>query len=622
MEILCNFCSKRYSKKPQGGQVAVVQNELQKPGLYDLRTVAEGLGSGCNFRPGACNGTDDDSFVSQQVFPLDFDNKTAESFITPEEVIDRAKKAGLPPSFGYPTHSATAEKIKFRMGWVTDRPVKGAERDHVMKAFMTLFIKQADRSCSNPSRIFYGGHSGLLYWDPEAVVSVDLLLSMPIDESLEAHGADRKRKGRTSRKAGGLAASNKSRVVELIRTHDAEGLKQCLNRERQVFDNSESFFWYLYRKVDFADLLGVEPGEAFNCLFHDDKSPSANIFRTRDSGVWLYYCYGCHTKLNIKQFIELVGDFDSEFQAIEFIKAAFNLEIRMTAWAIEQQANIDRIIDCIQRTDDEGFSALCPTASNNVRYAKDLYLRALTIAKGAIFPDKIERKNGSGQIVFGLSVRQLARESGRKSVGKVDAYLKCLLYHKMLELVPDEEVPEKMLRTAWEVRKKGQNPYCTTFYAIPSWVAQRLILIETAGKRWKQNGYRLKGVSYEMFYRGEGEEVAKSLYPQYGVKKRRGQADIVRKPTETADKRHEEVEGLILGMIESRGYATEQEVIALESNNKSLGEVQLKRSLKRVLDEHGLVKVRANNRLKDKYGIPGGQYSHPYIIVRREDNVL
>ncbi len=37
------------------------------------------------------------------------------------------------------------------------------------------------------------------------------------------------------------------------------------------------------------------------------------------------------------------------------------------------------------------------------------------------------------------------------------------------------------------------------FYAIPSWVIQQLKTIEDNSNRWKDNGYRIDGVSYDMF---------------------------------------------------------------------------------------------------------------------------
>ena len=609
MEIFLNFGTKRYFKKPQGRQVAAIQAELQKPGLYDLKTVAEGLGSGCNFRPGACNGTDDDSFVSQQVFPLDFDNKTVESFITPEEVIDRAKKAGLPPSFGYPTHSSTEEQAKFRMNWVTDRPVKGAERDHVMKVLMTLFIKHVDRSCSNRSRIFYGGHSGLLYWDPEAVVSVDLLLSMPIDESLEAHGAKGKRKRRTRRKAGGVADQ---KILDLIAKQNSQGLKRKLGRKQTVFDNDAQFFQYIYKEIDLAELLGVEEGQMFCCFLHDDNEPSANVYRAK-SGTWQFHCFGCGETLNLKTLIEEVGGFDSEYQALEFLKEAFNLKIRKTAWAKEQQANIDRILDCLASTGDEGFSALCPVASNNVRGAKLLYIEALIIARGCIFP---ERMDASGNILFTMSVRQLKRKAGKSSNDKVSKYLKMLEYHKLLEIVPDAKVPQKILESARKVQQPGQNH--TQFYSIPSWVHKHLTEVEEAGRRWKRNNYRLSGISYEMFLRSEGPEVAGALYPQSSQIQRKDGTTFTRQTSKAADARHDEIAGIILEMIDSRGYATEAEVIAMASSSRGMNEVQLKRSLTDICGSYGLKKVRASRALKTKYGIGGSPRSFPSIIIRED----
>ncbi len=46
------------------------------------------------------------------------------------------------------------------------------------------------------------------------------------------------------------------------------------------------------------------------------------------------------------------------------------------------------------------------------------------------------------------------------------------------------------------------------FYAIPSWIIKQLNTIETNGSRWKDKGYRIDGVSFDMFYQAEGFDVA------------------------------------------------------------------------------------------------------------------
>ena len=73
------------------------------------------------------------------------------------------------------------------------------------------------------------------------------------------------------------------------------------------------------------------------------------------------------------------------------------------------------------------------------------------------------------------------------------------------------------------------------FYAIPSWVIQQLKTIEDNSNRWKDNGYRIDGVSYDMFYRTEGFEIAASIYPQYKKKKNDNDEIVNRTTTQASD---------------------------------------------------------------------------------------
>ena len=64
-------------------------------------------------------------------------------------------------------------------------------------------------------------------------------------------------------------------------------------------------------------MLEVEEKEMFCCVLpeHEDKNPSANVFREK-YGSWKYHCFGCDASLNTKQVVEVLGGFNSEYQAI------------------------------------------------------------------------------------------------------------------------------------------------------------------------------------------------------------------------------------------------------------------------------------------------------------------
>ena len=89
----------------------------------------------------------------------------------------------------------------------------------------------------------------------------------------------------------------------------------------------------------------------------DTESPSASVFKAF-SGVWMYSCKAEGFTLSIKPLIEKIGGFKSEYKVWEFIKSAFNIGIKETAWSVEQKSNLDSIINTLSRNDETGFASL------------------------------------------------------------------------------------------------------------------------------------------------------------------------------------------------------------------------------------------------------------------------
>lgn len=611
-DVLCNVGTTRFSRKPSAADMSQIHRELSAPKYINIRELAERLGNGVSFRPAAIQGTHDEDFVSQTLYALDFDNSDG-NILLPEEAIEQAHRAGCPPAFCYLSFSSTESQPKYRLVFCADAAITNrADRDAIQYHIMDLFEGSADKRCGNPSRLFFGGKSGVLWHDYDAVFDAGKMLS----EHPSRRPAS---KPMVSCRIQGREISHKPRndmdIVEAIRNHNIHFLQKKLGKNHIEFNNKKEFFDYIYRELDLSEFLGVEPKRSFPCILPShgglDENPSASVFQTR-GGVWQYKCFSEDISLNIKQLIEILGNFNSEFQALEFLKSVCNLKIRETAWSREQNENIDNILYSLSTSDELSFEALCPTASHNVRNARMLYLQVLAIAKSSIFPDKAD---GSGNVLFYMSNRQLAKATGKSSIDKTSKYLKMLIYHGLLEIVPDEHVPPALLKKALDSAKNGHAHI--SFYEIPSWVFQRLQYVEAQGHKWKDNHYRLNGISYEMFYRAEGPEVAGMLYPQTSrVTKTDG--TISQKGTgEEADNLHIAISEVILEEIERKGYCRESEVIeALRRNyGRHITEIQLKRSLTDILSGYGLIRQRAKKSLKQEFGMNDPGY--PFIICKR-----
>lgn len=632
MRITCNYLRERRTKKPTNSETRIIQNRCRTPAEIEVRDLIQLIEDGGTFRACAVSGSEDAGFISSQLLVYDFDNDRPDpndhrkhiplpvsEQLTLEGAVQLAKGAEFPPCFAYRTHSAKRLHDKHRLVFVLNRPVTDPDQwEHCYKRVAAVFQGYTDPSCTNPSRLFFGTNRRADYIDLTAVLNADTLLAdyQPrIQEKAPKKEQKRPQGHKNTKHTGGTAED----VIQAIVRHDPEPIRRRTGRTEQiVFQTRGELYGYLNQEIDLADLFSVTEGKPFSCIFpeHEDIHPSASVFRTA-SGVWLYKCQSsdkCPTQgkaLTLKRLVELLGGFRSEYRCLEFLQTAFNLTVAESEYSKEQRENIDLIIDTLTNTTEQGFASLCPTAEKNIRHCKLLFVQALYIAKKAIRPD---RPRQDGELLFYMSVRQLAKACDKRSIDKVSKHLKILLYHGLLEIVPLEEVPEYFRNKAIQGQKNGQNTI--SFYRVPSWVTAKLIEIERQGQKWKANGYRVNGISYEVFYRTEGLETAKKLYPQIAILRDQDGNLVQRKPTYGAERRHAHVEAILLQNIEQYGYCTEKTILhELErTTGTKLADAQIKRSITDLINAYNLTKARANKALKEQYGITAKGY--PNIIYR------
>lgn len=584
-----------------------IQNTCVKAETIELTELCDLIAQGCTFKSCDCGKSASD-FHSGMLFSLDFDNKDASKRIDPEEAISIAVRAGFKPSVMYRSFSSTDAIKKFRLIFVADRQLTDRKQwEHCQNIISAIYPEGVTDHTNNPNRCFFGTDKGIDFCE-ENQVSVDLLLSNYVEP---------KPKTATTRKQRSRKGDRPSRIAQAIADHDSAYIRRYMGRgKRIVFDNRQQFYDYIYKTVNLADFLGIEESKKFRCILpsHDgaDDDPSASVFRSQ-SGVWLYKCFAEEGKTwNIKQIVELLGNFDSEYQSLEFLKDSLNLKIKETQWAIEQRENIDSIVNCLCGTDENAFSSICPLASHNLRNCKMLLLQVLCIARNCIYP---ERTSQDRNIIFYMSVRQLAKDMGKKSTDQIDRNLKLLTYHKVIKELPDEEIPPQFLQKAYANRKDKHSR--VSFYEIPSWVVQRTQLIEQQGKKWKDNGYRIRGISYEMFLRSEGQEVASEMYPQYSrITTKNG--IINRRASRKADEMHDMMTEVVITLIQSKGYCTEADIAEYftRKHGKNITELQIKRSIGDIMTANNLHKQKCNKSLKQRLSIDSKGY--PIVILPNE----
>lgn len=199
-----------YSSKPSKGEVARITNRLKASGPVEVSPIelAEAIANGHTWVGGCFEPSRGGwgPFVSQRLFALDFDNDTEvlgpdgkplkdeqghvikrdlhsgeEGFLDPWAALDRWRSIfdGDPllmyPSFSFEQVcdlSQPPTKTKYRLVFDVGEAVTIHERaKDVLKKALRLF-PEADKSCSNSNRLFFGSCGKVAVWSEGGVVYV------------------------------------------------------------------------------------------------------------------------------------------------------------------------------------------------------------------------------------------------------------------------------------------------------------------------------------------------------------------------------------------------------------------------------------------------------------------
>ncbi|MDO4809937.1 MAG: hypothetical protein Q4A04_08265 [Eubacteriales bacterium] len=601
-----------WSHKPQreNEEGKKARNELKgQPVSMEVSAIAEAVASGHNISSGVTRDGkgDREHFVSQQMILIDVDD----AGMTIEEGVTLAESKNLKVSFAYYTFSSRPEAPRFRMAFVFNRPITDFdEREAVADYFKKQFEGVADPHCDLKSnRISYGSTKGVGYANYEATNDVDSCKTKDYQPKEKKQTQHYSKKSSTAIITAAAVAN-----IDFIRQHNADALKRIVGCITPYVASCQQDEYRYLRQMDLAKFLGVDEAVSFNCVIHPDNHPSARIYHEAD-GTWLYHCYGCGRTLNIKQLTEILGGFKSEYQAVKFLETVFNVTVAETEASKEAKFNIDSMLDMLASSDADGFKAVCPNAEGLIRQIEPVLIKFLIRAKGFI-PHDIQ-PTANGEYVFFTTSRQLASEVGKtSSYPTVNKQLNELAYLHLIRKVPDEEVPQNLLHYALEHTAEGQHH--AQFFAIPSFVFERLMQIEEKAIAWKRYGYSRMGLCYEMIYRNEGKEEARRVFPQTSMYINNSGKQITRKPSKKAEQYHGIINETLCSRLKDDGYCTEASLIKALPLSFDKAKRQVKKSLPELMGAYSLKRIRLNKELKKSLNIKIDGF--PYIIV--EEGVL
>ncbi len=385
-----------------------------------------------------------------------------------------------------------------------------------------------------------------------------------------------------------------------LKNKNIEALQSRIKPEGVILNSHDEVYDYL-KKQDLQGLLGLH-GKNFNCIFHEDKNPSAGILISDETGHHIYNCMSsnCGVSLTIIQVVERLTKLN-RVEALRFLRKVYKVDYQETDWQKEKKEILEENQRLIMSTE---LSLVYPEIDKMIRNSVSelLFINQLAInyLQTEYFSDR------QGTPFFFASIRHMANLCG-KDARRLSDTISLFCYLGLLRKVPEDEIPDEILSKAKQEAAKKKQYHLVNYYSVPAYGEETFQFTKTKIKEYKELGFTKRGWGRELLLRTLGEEEANRVFPQMRGKK-------------IPEQNHEltsQIENMALMLINHKGFATEQEILFFlieKYGKKSLYEKQLKRTMPDLLSKYGLSKRRLNKELKIKFNITSKGYPFIYIL--------
>lgn len=591
-----------------------------------LEELASYLIKGCSFKPALLNGSKGDSWISQQLWALDFDNdkylvsnitgtklkrddsltieeqckkdnaNVVDKTTTIQEQMDKCKELNIYPAFGYTSFSHKNDRHKFRFVFCSDEVITDKDqRNKIQKSLISVFEK-SDEVTYDCTRWFYGGKN-LIEFDYNNRIDVNKIVDAYYKE-------EQFTKIKPVSKTRVLDPPKENLHIAAIKNLNAIVLRQLLNLDNQkeiIVFNTPLQLYDFVDTINLYDFLGVE-GNIFNCVIHEDFKPSAGII-VNERDQYIYNCFGCGYKGKIIKIVETLA-MCSRYRALEFIKSVYGIQL-YTAWQKEYRAVMDENIAYINsgKLEDD-----YPNTWKMIKNRLPELNTFLIYARDNVVDDTY---TVNGVPIFYGSMTYFNKIFENRSNDKTNKTIQLFCLLNLSSKINPKQLPSGLFESLEQSRKNKKVAYQTNVYQVNSYDSYLLDDAEAKAIELRENNFTIMGLSREYILRTFGEGVANELFPQLEGK---GLSDESNSNTDDLVK-------IIFKGINRKDYVTEDEVIRkyIKTKNTSYDKVkvQLKKSIQDILNSYNLSRVRANNNIKSKFGIKSKGY--PFIIVKPEE---
>lgn len=373
-------------------------------------------------------------------------------------------------------------------------------------------------------------------------------------------------------------------VLEFDCRHNPVSLKKEVNSTAELLS--------ILKKQNMLK-LSSEPnydlGKLFNCPFHADETPSANVFMGK-YGDYLFKCHGCGLVYDTVGFYQELKQISFETATIE-LGELFGIKITRSPFQNEQHKKYLENEKLIHSKD----SLVEYPYLRKILKPRLLYLHSVNqFGLQNIKPSPFEYMDES---LFCLSYRHLVygfAKAGTERTCNRNLNLFCAL--GLMKKVPFDELPPIIQFYAEKHINDHKTLKPTNYYIIFNF-NHKLELAEKRAKQLKKSKFKIATMSKESLIISLGQQIANEVYPDDRALSHKNVA-IAAKLEKTMQK-----------LIAEHGYATKNEIIAKTYFSKGSNiSWQKKRNefdkfFNLLLEDNNLVCVRANKLLVETFGL-------------------
>lgn len=533
--------------------------------------------------------------VSQQLFFLDIDNKnnymSFEDAISNEFVKENA-------CFAYKTFNDRADSNRFRICFVTEKPIKKEEMSLAIYENLISKFPSSDSACKNYNRIFYGTSNKVHIINlKNRLNETEFLLDSSNEDVREAYSL--------------LKDNNIDDIMTipnwvLIKLGRDDILKLKLKKYGISLADVNQFTEY-FKRVDIGEFLELPLGSTFADIFHDEVNPSACIFKL-PSGIQLYKCHSENHKFT-GDLIRVVCQLRNcgIVSALNYLISITGSQEIVSEELKELRDSIDILKNLLL---SEDLKDQYPELDKYVSGYRTDMVSILEILKTSTYWDS---DRNDYRALFYYSTKTLSQKlgyaNGNKYQKRVQRVLNLMTYMMFIDKLTTEETPKVLLNQLEKSRKENKFSRRVNVIEAKKFTDDSFEIIFDQCKKMFDDGFTVGGFNREYLLRNESEFVANRVFPQET------------KNLEDVNHAYEnKIIKYMFDTIDEKGYVFEKDVrkeLSRLTKSKAISDAKWKTIRTDLINTYGLLRVRLTKSIKEELMITDLPLtSSPFILKK------